>query len=59
MEPLALLAVLVAIICVGYIVVNIAFKMLNTALDFFDKNKLAVILILALMLAFWLRGYQF
>jgi hypothetical protein len=59
MEPLALLAVLVAIICVGYIVVNIAFKIVSTIIDFVETNKLAIILILALALAFWLGHYSY
>jgi hypothetical protein len=59
MEPLALLAILVAIVCVGYIVVNIVFKIMSTIIAFVETNKLAIILILALMLAFWLGHYQF
>jgi hypothetical protein len=59
MEPLALLAVLVAIICVGYIVVNIVFKLVSTIMDFVEKNKLAIALIVALALAFWLGHYSY
>jgi hypothetical protein len=59
MEPLALLAILVAIICVGYILVTIVFKIISTIIDFVETNKLAIIFILALMLAFWLGHSQF
>jgi hypothetical protein len=59
MEPLALLAILVAIICVGYILATIVFKIISTIIDFVETNKLAIILILALMLAFWLGHPQF
>ena len=38
MEPLALLAVLVAIICVGYILVNITFNIVNTIIEFVETN---------------------
>jgi hypothetical protein len=54
MEPLALLAVLVAIICVGYILVNIVFNIISTTVEFVETNKFAIVVILALMLAFWL-----
>jgi hypothetical protein len=54
MEPLALLAILVAIICVGYIVVNIVFNILSQIFEFVETNKFAIVVILALMLAFWL-----
>ena len=57
MESLALLAVLVAIICVGYIVVKIVFNILSTILAFVESNKIAIVLILALVLAFWLGHY--
>jgi hypothetical protein len=59
MEPLALLAILVAIVCVGYIVVNIVFKLVSTIIDFVETNKLAIVLILALALAFWLGHSEF
>jgi hypothetical protein len=59
MEPLALLAILVAIICVGYILATIVFKIISTILDFVESNKLAIIVIIALMLAFWLGHPQF
>jgi hypothetical protein len=54
MEPLALLAILVAIICVGYIVINIVFNIVSTIIGFVEANKFAIVVILALMLAFWL-----
>jgi predicted ATP-grasp superfamily ATP-dependent carboligase len=59
MEPLALLAILVAIICVGYIVVNVVFNIVNTIIDFVETNKFAIVVILALMLAFWLGHVSF
>jgi hypothetical protein len=59
MEPLALLAILVAIVCVGYIVVNIVFKIIGTAIEFVETNKFAIVVILALMLAFWLGHNSF
>jgi hypothetical protein len=54
MEPLALLAVLVAIICVGYVVVNLIFNVVSNVIEFVETNKFAIVVILALMLAFWL-----
>jgi hypothetical protein len=59
MESLALLAILVAIICVGYILVTIVFKIISTIIDFVETNKFAIIIILALLLAFWLGHPQF
>jgi hypothetical protein len=54
MEPLALLAVLVAIICVGYVVVNLIFNVVSNVIEFVETHKFAIVVILALMLAFWL-----
>ena len=59
MEPMALLAILVAIICVGYVVVNIVFKITGTVIEFVETNKFAIVVILALMLAFWLSHNSF
>jgi len=59
MESLALLAILVAIICVGYVLLNIAFRLLSTIVAFIEANKLAFAFILALgILAFWLGHHQ-
>jgi hypothetical protein len=59
MEPLALLALLVAIVCIGYIVVVIAFRILSNIIGFIEANRLAIAAILALMLLFWLGHTQF
>jgi hypothetical protein len=59
MEPLALLAMLVAIVCVGYIAVVIAFRIISNIIGFIEANHLAIAAILALALLFWLGHTQF
>jgi hypothetical protein len=58
MEPLALLAILVAIVCVGYGLLNIALGILSTVITVVQANKFAVALILALIVAFWFVHHQ-
>jgi hypothetical protein len=58
MEALALLAILVAIVCVGYGLLNIVLGILSTVVAVVQANKLAVALILALIVAFWFVHHQ-
>ena len=53
MESLALLAILVAIVCVGYGLLNIALGILSSVITVVQANKFAVALILALIVALW------
>jgi hypothetical protein len=58
MEALALLAILVAIVCVGYGLLNIVLGILSTVVAVVQANKLAVALVLALIVAFWFVHHQ-
>jgi hypothetical protein len=57
MEPLTLLAFLVAIICAGYIVLHIVFNILSTVVSFVQANRFTIVVILLVMLVIWL-GYS-
>lgn len=53
MEPLTLLGVLIAIVVVGYAVVNIVFKLATDAVAFFEENRAGVLLIVLILIGLW------
>jgi len=57
MESLWLVGLLLAIVVLGYAVVNIAFKLMSDALTFFEENRLLILVVLAIILVLWL-GYH-
>jgi hypothetical protein len=57
MESLWLLGLLLTIVVVGYVVVNIVFKLIGDALSFVGENLLLILVVLSIILALWL-GYR-
>ena len=53
MEPLTLLGVLIGIVFIGYAVINIIFKVLTDAVAFMEKNRMGVIIVVALLICLW------
>lgn len=53
MEPLKLLAVLIAIVFIGYAVINIVFRIVADVLTFMEKNRMGVILVVAILICLW------
>lgn len=53
MEPLKLLAVLIAIVFIGYAVINIVFRIIADVLTFMEKNRMGVILVVAILICLW------
>jgi hypothetical protein len=57
MEPLLLLGVLIGIVFIGYAVVNVVFTLVTDALTFIEANRIAVIVIVAIIVALWFGLY--
>jgi fucose permease len=57
MEPLKLLGVIVAIAFVGYALINIVFKVVEDTLSFLENNRMAMIILVALVICLWF-GYH-
>jgi hypothetical protein len=57
MESLWLLGLLLAIVLVGYVVLNIVFKLIGDALTVIGENLLLILVVSAIILALWL-GYR-
>ena len=57
MEPLSLLGMLVAIVFVGYALINVVFKLAENLFAFLEANRLGVIIIIAILICMWV-GYH-
>lgn len=53
MEPLKLLALLIAIVFIGYAVINIVFRVVVDVVTFMEKNRMGVILVVAILICLW------
>lgn len=53
MEPLMLLGVLIAIVVIGYAVVNIVFKLASDAMTFLEANKAGVLIVVVILIGLW------
>jgi hypothetical protein len=54
METLLLVGLLLAIVVVGYAVVNVVLSLLSEVLTFFQGNRLPILVVLAIILVVWL-----
>lgn len=53
MEPLMLLGLLIAIVVIGYAVVNIVFKLAGDAVTFLEENKAGVLIVVVILIGLW------
>jgi hypothetical protein len=53
MEPLMLLGLLIAIVVIGYAVVNIVFKLASDAMTFIEENKAGVLIVVVILIGLW------
>jgi hypothetical protein len=58
MEPLMLLGVLIAIVVVGYAVVNIVFKLASDAMTFIEENKAGVLIVVVILIGLWFAAHS-
>jgi len=57
MEPLKLLGVIIAIVFVGYALMNVVFKIVEDLFSFLENNRTGVIILVALLICLWF-GYH-
>ena len=53
MEPLMLLGLLIAIVVIGYAVVNSVFKLASDAMTFIEENKAGVLIVVVILIGLW------
>lgn len=58
MESWGLLAVLLAIVLIGYVVVHVVFTIAGTIFEFVENNFLKVVIIALIVLALWLSQFS-
>lgn len=59
MESLGLLAILLAIVVAGYIVVNLVFHLVSAVVTFLEDNAFGIILVVALVFFLWLGHLRY
>lgn len=59
MESLGLLAILLAIVVAGYIVVNLVFHLVSAVVAFVEDNAFGIILVVALVFFLWLGHLRY
>jgi hypothetical protein len=58
MEPLMLLGLLIAIVVIGYAVVNIVFKLASDAMTFIEENKAGVLIVVVILIGLWFAAHS-